>query len=445
MMSLNNISKGRNNQKIFLVLLQIGIITSAISVSISQLFLGLAFLLFLFDPKRRSRIQPSPIVITTLLLFSAYFVSIIWNYWGMALDTNTLQVIKQSEFKDLLLFLSFFLTATLSREEIGKVKTAFIVLIIILGITGFFSIFSIYRFTYLFNSLFRTVTSWQFQHHYGEIGGVNIYLPIGLMNTHLTFGGLLMFFTPFLLFKFWESIFEKKSILLKILEFFLLSCFFMVVLLNNARSSIFGSGVGILFGIMVVIFIKKGITFKKILKFFVVPTIILSVIVMSLSFSTALRKTILPLLGSEKHTDSGRTFIWDSTFYLIEKSPLLGVGPGRYSSQINTSRKERSEKNQKLLYFYEVTQRGHSHNDYFHIAAISGIGSVFFYLGILYFIIAKILEKSENLEDTALYYGLVGFFFAGLFQCYFQDDEVVLVFWYLAGFLFNPLEEEKKV
>ena len=81
---------------------------------------------------------------------------------------------------------------------------------------------------------------------------------------------------------------------------------------------------------------------------------------------------------------------------------------------------------------------------YFHIAAISGILNVIFYLGILYFIIVKILEKSINSEDTALYYGLVGFFFAGLFQCYFQDDEVVLVFWYLVGFLFNPLKFEKK-
>ena len=444
-MSFNNISKSRNNQKIFLVLLQIGIITTAISVSISQFFLGLAFVFFLFDPERRRRVQFSPLVVTTLLFFGVYFISIIWNYWGVALDTNTLLQIKQSEFKDLLLFLSFFLTATLTQEEMGKAKRAFIVLLIILGITGFLSIFSIYRFTYLFNSLFRTVSSWKFQHHYGEIGGVNIYLPIGLMNTHLTFGGLLMFFTPFLLIKFWESIFEKKSFLLKIFEFLLLSCFFLVVLLNNARSSIFGSGVGILFGIILIIFIKKEISLKKILKYSVVLIFILSVVVISLSFSTALRKTILPLLGSEKHTDSGRTFIWDSTFFLIEKSPLLGVGPGRYSSQINISRKERSEKNQKLLYFYEVTQRGHSHNDYFHIAAVSGIINVIFYLGILYFIIVKMIEKSINLEDTALYYGLVGFFFAGLFQCYFQDDEVVLVFWYLAGFLFNPSKEEKKV
>jgi O-antigen ligase len=443
-MSFYSMSKSRNNQKIFLAFLQIGILTTGLSVSISQMFLGLSFLLFLFDSERRARIRFYPIVLSTFLLFGMYLLSILWNYKEFPLDSSLLLQIKQSEFKDFLLFLAFFLTSTLKGEEVEKIKKTFFYLLILISITGFLSIFSIYRFSYLVNSLFRNVTTWNFQHHYGNIGGLDIYLPIGLMNTHLTFGGLLLFFTPFLIFKFFEEFKEKKSLGLKIIEFFLISCFFITVLLNNARSSILGSGVGVLFGIGILLFIQKKISLQKIWKLILIPFVLLSLVVISFSFSPTLRKTILPLLGSQKHTDSGRTFIWDSTFTILEKNPILGIGPGRYAMVIDASRKDRSEKNPKLLFFYEVTQRGHAHNDYFHIAAISGILNVFSYLGILYFILLRIQKRAKEGEDPSLFYGLIGFFFAGLFQCYFQDDEVVLVFWYLVGFLFSPTAQEEK-
>lgn len=437
-------SKGRNNQKIFLGFLQIGILTTGLSVSISQLFLGLSFLLFVMDSERRARIRFYPIVLSTFSLFGMYLFSILWNYKDFSMDSSFLLQIKQSEFKDFLLFLAFFLTSTLKGEEVGKIKKTFFYLLILISITGFLSIFSIYRFSYLVNSLFRSVTTWKFQHHYGNIGGLDIYLPIGFMNTHLTFGGLLLFFTPFLVFKFFEEIKEKKSLGLKIIEFILLICFFLIVLLNNARSSILGSGMGVLCGIGVILFIQKKISFQKIWKLTIVPTALLFLVLFSFTLSPTMRKTILPLLGSQKHTDSGRTFIWDSTFTILDKNPILGIGPGRYSASIDASRKERSEKNSKLLFFYEVTQRGHAHNDYFHIAAISGIINVFSYLGILYFILLRIQIRAKSGEDPSLFYGLVGFFFAGLFQCYFQDDEVVLVFWYLVGFLFSPTAHEEK-
>ncbi len=443
-MSFYSMSKSRNNQKIFLAFLQIGILTTGVSVSISQMFLGISFLLFLFDSERRARVRFYPVVLSSFLFFGLYLISIFWNYRDFPLDSSLFLQIKQSEFKDFLLFLAFFLTSTLKGEEVEKIKKTFFYLLILISTTGFFSIFSIYRFSYLVNSLFRSVTTWKFQHHYGMIGGLDIYLPIGFMNTHLTFGGLLLFFTPFLVFKFFEEFRAKKSLGLKIIEFILITCFFLTVLLNNARSSILGSGMGVLCGIWIVLFIQKKISFQNTWKFTLIPIVLLSLVIFSLSLSPTLRKTIFPLLGSQKHTDSGRTFIWDSTFTILEKNPILGIGPGRYPTMIDASRKDRSEKNSKLLFFYEVTQRGHAHNDYFHIASISGILNVFSYLGILYFILLRIQTRAKDGEDPSIFYGLVGFFFAGLFQCYFQDDEVVLVFWYLAGFLFSPTAREEK-
>ena len=51
-----------------------------------------------------------------------------------------------------------------------------------------------------------------------------------------------------------------------------------------------------------------------------------------------------------------------------------------------------------------------------------------------------LLQHKQSRTDGILFYGLVGFFFAGLFQCYFQDDEVVIVFWYLLGFFHLQLQ-----
>lgn len=376
---------------------------------------------------------------STILFFTIYLISLIYNFPYNS-GVHFFIFLKQSEFKDILLFFAFLLTVSLDTKELKKIEFSFVILLFIILVTGFLSIFSIYRFTYLFNSLFREVATWKYQHHYGEVAGVNIYLPIGLMNTHLTFGGLLAFLLPFAFFRGME-IFNKYSRFLERILLLSAGLFLVfVVLLNNARSAIFGVGVSILLGIFINIFIKKIYDIKFIGKYIFIPVVSISMLLMALSFTEPFRKTVLPLIGGKKHTDSGRTFIWDSSFSMIEKNPFLGVGPGNYPPEIDKMRKERSEKNPELLFFYEVTQRGHAHNDFFHIISISGILNGLIFLSLLYFIIRKIVSKARKGEDISLYLGLVGFFFAGSFQCYFQDDEVVIVFWYLAGLLFQDGE-----
>ena len=436
-------AKTYNNQKIFLIFLQIAIVSCALSVSLSQLFLGLSFVLFLFDKERRSRFQITPLIIIFLSFFGIYLLSFIWNYSKVGNGSNFFLALRNSEFKDILLGFGFILTSTLEKSERKKINLAIYILLGILIITGFLSIFSIYRFSYLINSLFRDVKSWQYQHHYGKIANIDIYLPIGFMNTHLTFGGLLLFFTPYMFFNLLDKWTESIGIKRKLGFSFISVLFFTVVILNNARSSMVGSFFGITFGFIVIIFINKKYNIKNVIKIIVVPLLILLLFLGIFSFSPIFRKTILPLLGSEKHTDSGRTFIWDSTFSMIEKNPILGIGPGNYPKEIDESRKDRSEKNSELLFFYEVTQRGHAHNDYFHIVAISGFLNLFLFLGIFYSIGERIISRAVEGKDNHLYYGLIGFFFAGLFQCYFQDDEVVIIFYYLLGMLFTPSGDKK--
>ena len=240
---------------------------------------------------------------------------------------------------------------------------------------------------------------------------------------------------PVYFFKMLDSFFthgnQKKT--LQYLGVFLLSVF--ILLLNNARSAIIGTGVSLVIGLIHFSFRLNKISPRVLLRISLVFMIALIVSGSFALLSPTIKKTIMPLLGEEKHTDSGRTFIWDSTFPLIKKNPIFGIGPGNYNREIEKSRKELSEEKPELLFFYEVTQRGHAHNDYLHFAATSGILTALLYIlfgaGIL-----NLIFKEGNWKFQPYYfYGLIGIFAAGIFQCYFQDDEVVIVFWYLLGFL----------
>lgn len=435
-----------NNKKIFLFSLQIAIISCGLSVSISQFFLGVTFVLFLFEKERRRRFEPSIFFWMTLLFFVNYLLSFTINFFYFQHPLSEILIkLKQSEFKDILLFFAFFLSSTLDETERLEFKKYLFRLMIVMTVLGFFSIFSIYRFSYLINSLFREVSTWKYQHSYGKIAGIDIFLPIGLMNTHLTYGGILSFFTPFVFFLTINKITQNKNKYHRFLIILLSLIYFIVVLLNNARSSIMGSFVSIFFGVLLYIYVKKEYNLKIIIKYFFLSVLILIFIMIPLSFTAPFKKTVLPLLGSQKHTDSGRTFIWDSTFNLIQENPIIGIGPGNYSTEIDRVRHNRSEKNSELLFFYEVTQKGHSHNDIFHIMAISGIPNTIVYIILFFLICRRMIEISEFNEDISIYLGLMGFFFAGALQCYFQDDEVVILFWYIAGFLFGNFRSLKKM
>ncbi|EMF70038.1 O-antigen ligase [Leptospira interrogans serovar Icterohaemorrhagiae str. Verdun HP] len=179
--------------------------------------------------------------------------------------------------------------------------------------------------------------------------------------------------------------------------------------------------------------IRKELPFTKIILFTIGIFTFLLFVGIGLSFTQAGQKITDPLFGKEKHTDAGRAFIWDSTFPLIEKNPFTGVGPGNYNREIGKSRIEHSEEYRELYYFYETTQRGHAHNDYFHLLAVFGIPSFLLFLLLGTELYRRLITTKLSYEHSLYFFGLSGFFISGLFQCYFQDDEVVILFWILCG------------
>ena len=154
--------------KIFLVFLQIAIVSCAISVSLSQLFLFLTFILFFFT-KGKESIRLTPISLLSFGVFGFYFLSFFFHF-ATGGELSYIAGIKGSELKDVLLFSAFLIVQNLkNEEEIAKVEKAFWILLIVLLITGFFSIFSPIRLSRLVSDLFKPSPNWKFAHHYGNL------------------------------------------------------------------------------------------------------------------------------------------------------------------------------------------------------------------------------------------------------------------------------------
>jgi O-antigen ligase len=406
----------------FIYFLQASIITSGLSISLGQFFLFLSLIAFFF--KDKSGFKFSPIFFLSIGIFLLYFISAIYHFF----QSGTSLVNKSSELKDIFLFFGFVLIQFTTIEEKQKLKKSIWILILLLTFTGLASALSPIRLSRYITDLFRESLNYKFSHSYGEIFNIKIHIPIGMMNTHLTFGGLLLLTFPT---SFFILLTAKKKMIPLLVFLILLFIFF----LNNARSAIIGSFASIAFGLFIYIFEKKKFSKRKIMIFLTSLGFIVLILFIGVKKVPVISKIIKPILGEEKHTDSGRTFIWHSSLELVKKNIMLGIGPGNFNQEIDSVRRSISSEKSELLFFNEISQKGHAHNDMLHLAVTSGIFTPIFFLLILGFIVSKLTDSRLEFKQRFFYFSLVGFFLAGSFQCYFQDDEVVILFWYLLGLL----------
>lgn len=430
-------------RKITLFLFCASIVTIGVSVSLSQGFLVLAFLFSLFTSKTKG-FWKEPTITIAVAFFSWYLI----DFWIHATNEENFsryaKTAFNAELKDIFLFSGLIIAWNLKKEEFPAVFRALHILFWVLLITGLVSSFSSVRLSRLISDLYRESPNWKFTHPMGQIGKIPLYLPIGLMNTHLTFGGLLQFFFPLPLFLFLKPLL-KRNWKGALLQGMILVLFLYVVFLNNARSSIIGALFSSFSAFLVLGPIRRELPTAKILFASAGAVFLLVLLGIGLSFTEAGQKITDPIFGKEKHTDAGRTFIWDSTFPLIEKNPVIGVGPGNYNREIEKSRIAHSEKYRELYYFYETTQRGHAHNDTFHLFAVFGFPAIFLFIAFGTSLYYRLLSNTLPYEQSLYFFGLSGFFLSGLFQCYFQDDEVVILFWILSGFFLRTNREKKSV
>ena len=316
-------------------------------------------------------------------------------------------------------------------------------------LSGFFSIFSRYR---LSKIPYHLLHGWEgsslarFQHHVGTFFAdsslqFHIYMPIGFMNTHLTYAALLAFVLPALLLRVLHPILEhpvgaftKKR---NIANMVLLILAAITLVLNNGRSAILGLLLSLTCGMY--FFCSLFIGGRRALYFLPVLGVgaVLFIVVLQVSPRVHHRfeRIVAALVGQQKHTDYQRRFVWQGTLKLIEENPVIGVGPGQFPDKINAAILEFSQENPRLWYAYAIIQRGHAHNDPFHLLAISGPLGAAAYAAFFVLLLVHVLRPAFRVRTDVWRWGPPGLLLSGLFQCYFQDDEVLLPFWLFVGLI----------
>lgn len=452
------------------------IVTYPVSISLSQLGLVLAIfgwiLNNIFGPRQPSKKQTGitfdiqalvkkwstkseifpRIIMMAFLCYLVQIISVFYLAFGSESFFAELFRMLKSEPKDILLMSAALWVISFTRTQAGRkdvlkwLKWA----IYILVITGAISIWSRHR---LYKLPWLIMNDWQvgphvrYQHHLGtfnlKIFSLHFYMPIGLMNTHLTYAGLLMLAFPMLVLKVLDPYIKSPRLFLTIpelkkhcLDLLLLITASLIFILNNGRSAMVGAMLASLAGIT-----YFGIVYWKSKSKNLIPLLFIMVLGLGLFSKTApmihprLARAVNALFGGKKkHTDHQRNLIWNGSLEMIQKSPIWGVGPGNYERSLQNHIIQYSQKHPHLWTFYSLAQRGHAHNDYLHLLTIAGPFSLIFYL-VFFAMLVFIIFKRMPAPLEYWKFAPLTIFIAGFLQCYFQDDEILLPFWIYTGLI----------
>src|SRR5574341_769984 len=255
-----------------------------------------------------------------------------------------------------------------------------------------------------------------YQHFWGMDWYRNKVLPqfephsfasMGFFGQHLTYGGYVMLIL--LLGLGWSGKF-KMSLKLNLFYKVGLLVLGLALIFSYARSAILGSVVGILFWGMI-----KG---KKLFLY------LLGVVVVLLGLVSILEPQLPKRIGyafSPSHpSNSVRMGLWQTSWNMIKDKPIFGIGPGNFSKDFDIYKVPR-----------EYDTIAHPHNDYLNVWVNSGIIGLLAYL-FLWFSFLRRLAKNFTISISVITV-LVGFLVAGLFQCYYTDQEVAMLLFFILG------------
>ncbi|MBN2403545.1 MAG: O-antigen ligase family protein, partial [Spirochaetes bacterium] len=100
---------------------------------------------------------------------------------------------------------------------------------------------------------------------------------------------------------------------------------------------------------------------------------------------------------------------------------------------------------------YDSGMVTHAHNDYLNQLARKGIIGFAAFIYMLFGITKFMIVNIKNIDDKfmkALYLGLFGaycvFLVASLFQCFYTDEENLVMFWFVTGLLAAIVKIEKR-
>ena len=422
-----------NLSKISVLFLSLFIITFPASVTISQTFAILGTLFFIFDSLNKKKLFKKfgyPIFFMGVTIYLSLLISYIFH---IKTYSEIYYPLFRGEISDFWFCIVFLAAGFLSRdrENLLYFKNAYFISLAIVIVSGVISMFTPFRLSSYIVHGFTVPQGERLQHYAGDLFGIKTYLPIGLMNTHLTYGGILGLFYPgliaYYIYKFPDRT-ELKNIFYSIIIFILS----ILVFYNQSRSV----WIGIIYASFVMIwkwrdYIREFINKERMIYLLILFMIISISGIYFIQKNWLIKRAISDSFESST-TENQRYYIFKNTISIILDSPILGVGPGNFYNAHAEKSNEMARNHQELWYDLYITPRGHAHNDLLHLFAIGGIISAFAYL-IFWFLNIRFFLEAEEERDSVLFSGFLIFFPAGFFQCYFLDDEVALPFFVFLG------------
>ncbi len=208
--------------------------------------------------------------------------------------------------------------------------------------------------------------------------------------------------------------------------------FFASLLISQTRGCwiAFGALLSCIF-IYLLLFSRKDIIyyFASLTMFFIVAWFLnLSNHDKLLNRSSTIKREITT---KSEYAGSGRMKIYEITLDVIKDHPFLGSGPENLKKAIVTEQKKEFDKYHKVKNNFIDK----AHNEYMHIAAVSGIPALFAYLFLLFLIFFSNFKKRYEKLNLDVIFGFVilGYLTQALFNI--SVIAVAPVFWVFLGYL----------
>ncbi len=441
----------------------------ALSVSATHILLGAAFLAAILNyffgdrspaPDQTAPSQTARLFFLVGAVFFAWLILVALAGVFRADDPlAALRRLPKSECGDLPMFLFAVLIWRLGRrtEHFRILGAGFLALLVLIVLTGDLGAFSEFRLSRLARGAGFVASAWNRpQHPAFAWGDLQLYRSVGMMNTRLTYAGLLLIILPHLIA---GALYPLKR-RWRALYFCLAIGGIFALFVNGTRSAWIGfAAAAILAAVVYLRDRRPHLHLASQLRALrqraplwtglAAAALVLCMLAAGRWIWPAATAAAWKVYDSQdRHTDFYRPILWTGAGALIAAHPLAGAGPGNFEVATRAWRSEYLRAHPELWYFFENAPAMHAHNDLLHIAAVAGLPAALLFLGLPFLLGRELFLRQLNAgvagkvgalhadaptdafaRGDYLLCALIGFFIAGLAQCYFQDDETVVLLW----------------
>lgn len=405
MNSLRSINLRRYSYAFFVLFL----FASGFSISVSQAALGISAVFFLAGVFNKN----SDIIYTKSGLEKYILVFVVVSFILAFLSPN---IIGNLDYiRDFWLIFAFVLAYSLHNSKEDIIKTIYIIIIIVF-IQSVLALLQYYFKIHFADAVYYGLIQNKPYKFYNEWRG-------SFLGMHLVFSCYMIFLTLPLLYL---SFTGRRDLVLKwrIITWLTVILSLITIFVTHTKSIL----VALPFAVIPLIKRRKAVAVLLI-----APIIIFALL--SLTFNGR-QKTMIGNLNKvlfEARSSKDRIKIWKTALRVWERHPVTGSGGGNYLKEFKMMADKYPEDKPRII--------SHAHNDYINQLARKGIIGFLAFIYMLFGIfkyfwthLALIKDRSMRLFFMGLFGAYCTFLVASLFQCFYTDEEDLVMFWFIIGF-----------